>query len=282
VRSSLTGFDIFNTVMLQRSLDKRLVVIVESPEDSGVIDPHMNDSEIQTFPGYGKESVLVAAQMFLSRQIIEVIAVVDADLDRYSGRDQRHPPNVVMTEFYDLDADVLSHCSEALGAILANFTDRELRQVYLAEKGVSAHGAIWDMAIAVGEVRYYSVVRQIGLNLREFPLHQILEAYERGAAKDRALALALARTPDAADISASDVEIEVALLPDKQYIASGHDLVSALAALIRMRWGGTAGEKLLAPALRGAIQCQCWRRTVIYRFVRQWATQFNVNAWTCL
>jgi hypothetical protein len=281
VRSSLTGFDIFNTVMLQRSLDKRLVVLVESPEDSGVIDPHVNDNDVQTFPGYGKESVLAAAQMFLSLQIREVIAVVDADLDRYNGRQQQHPPNVVMTEFYDLDADVLFHCPQALNAILANFTDKPRRESYLASSDVSAHEAIWDMAIAVGEIRYCSVARQLGLNLRGFPLHEVIEGYERGAVQASVLALALARTPDAAEITTSDVAIEIAALPDKRYIASGHDLMSALAALIRKRWGGTAGEKLLASALRSAAQCQCWKKTVVYRFVREWARQFNVNAWTC-
>ncbi len=281
MRSSLTGVDIFNTVMLQRSLDKRLVVLVESPEDSGVIDPHVNDSDVQTFPGYGKESVLTAAQMFLSRQIREVIAVVDADLDRYNGRQQQHPPNVVMTEFYDLDADVLFHCPQALDAILANFTDKARRQLYLESRGISAHEEIWDMAIAVGEIRYCSMVRQCGLNLRRFPLHEVLEEYERGAAQARVLALALVRTPNAPEITTSDVAIEVAALPDKRHVASGHDLISALAALIRMRWGGTGGEKLLASALRSAAQCHCWKKTVVYRFVREWARQFNVNAWTC-
>lgn len=281
MRSSLTGVDIFNTVMLQRSLDKRLVILVESPEDSGVIDPHLNNSDLQTFPGYGKESVLTAAQMFLSRQIKEVIAVVDADLDRYIGRQKLQPPNVVMTEFYDLDADVLFHCPQALDAIVANFTDKARRQFYLASRGVSAHEAIWDMAIAVGEIRYCSVVRQCGLNLRGFPLQEVLDGYEQGIAKASVLALALARTPTVAEITTSDVAIEVAALPDKRHLASGHDLISALVALIRMRWGGAAREKLLASALRSAVQCQCWRKTVFYRFLREWARQFNVNAWTC-
>jgi hypothetical protein len=281
VRSSLTGVDIFNTVMLQRSLDKRLVVLVESPEDSGVIDPHLNDSDVQTFPGYRKESVLTAVQMFLSHQIREVIAVVDADLDRYNGRQQQHPPNVVMTEFYDLDADVLFHCPQALDGIVANFSDKARRQVYLASRGISAHEAILDMAIAVGEIRYCSVVRQCRLNLRGFPLHEVLEGYEQGAAQASVLALALARTPNAAEITTSDVAIEVAVLTDKRHVASGHDLISALAALIRKRWGGTAGQGVLASALRSAAQCQCWKKTVVYRFVQEWARQFSVTAWTC-
>lgn len=280
MRPSLTGVDMFNTVMMQRPLDKRLIVLVESPEDCGVIDPHVNDSEIQTFPGYGKESVLTAAQMFLSHQVREVMAVVDADLDRYNGR-QQPPSNVVMTEFYDLDADVLVHCPQALDGIVANFTDKDRRQSYLTSRGISMHEAIWDMAIAVGEIRYYSVVRQCGLDLRDFPLHEVLEEYERGAMQAAVLALALARTPNAAQITISEIAIEVAAVPDKQYVASGHDLISALAALSRKRWGGATGSKLLASVLRSAVQCQDWKKTVVYRLVREWARQFDVNAWTC-
>jgi hypothetical protein len=281
VRLSLTGVDIFNTVMMQRSLDKRLVIIVESAEDSGVIDPHLNESEIQTFPGYGKEAVLTAAQMFLSQQTSEVIAVVDADLDRYTGRDQQHPPNVVMTEFYDLDADVLSHCPQALDAIVTNFTNKVQRESYLAGRSVSVVTTIWDMAIAVGEVRYCSVIQQHGLNLRGFPLHMVVDGYEQGTVQASVLALALARTPNAPAITTSEVVVEVAALPGKQHIASGHDLISALAAISRMRWGGTAGEKLLASALRSATQCHCWKKTVVYKFIQEWAHQFSVNAWTC-
>jgi hypothetical protein len=281
VRASLTGVDIFNAIMMQRSLDKRLVVIVESAEDSGVIDPHLDENAIQTFPGYGKEAVLEAAQMFFNQQTREVIAVVDADFDRYTGRELQHPANVVMTEFYDLDVDVLSHCPQALDGIVANFTNKAQRESYLASRGVSVVDAIWDMAIAVGEVRYCSVVKQHGLNLRDFPLHMIVEGYEQGTTKASVLALALTRTPNAPTITTSDVAVEVAVLPGKPHIASGHDLISALAAFSRMRWGGTTGAKLLASALRSAMQCSCWKKTAIYKFIQEWARQFDINAWTC-
>jgi hypothetical protein len=284
VRSSLTGVDIFNAVMLQRSLDKRLVILVESPEDCGIIDPHVNNSDVQTFPGYGKESVLMAAQMFLNGQIGEVIAVIDADLDRYTGRQQQHPPNVVMTEFYDLDADMLVHCPQVVDAVAANFSDKARREAYLASRGISVNEAIWEMATAVGEVRYCSVIRLCGLNLREFPLHVILDEYEQGAVQAGVLALALARTPNAAQITTSDVAAEVASLPDKRYVTSGHDLASALSALTRKRWGGAVGDKMLASTLRSsaAAQCQWWKKTAVYKFVQEWARQFSVNAWTCL
>lgn len=281
MRASLTGYDIFNTVMLQRSLDKRLVVVVESPEDTGTIDPHMNERDIQTFPGYGKESVLTAAQMFLSHQVSDVVVLIDADLDRYIGHHLGYPKNVLMTEFYDLDADVLIHCPQALSATLANFTDRSKRQSYLASRGMSANEIIWDMAIAVGEIRYCSVVRQCGLNLRGFPLHEVIDGYEQGTIRASTLTLALARTVDAADITTSDVATDAAAIPDKRYIASGHDLMSALAAFIRKRWGGTPGEKILASALRSAVQCQCWRNTSVYKSVEGWASQLKVDAWTC-
>ena len=264
---------------MQRSLDKRLVILVESPEDCGVIDPHLNDSEVQTSPGYGMESVLVAAQIFWDNQIGEVIAVVDADLDRYTGR--QHSSNVVMTEFYDLDADVLFHCPQALNPILANFTDKTLRQPYLASRGTSAYDIIWEMAIAVGEVRYYSIMQQCGFNIRGFPLADVVKGYERADTLASVVAVALIRTPSAASITASDVAAEVAALPDKKYVASGHDLMSALATLSRMRWGSTAGATMLASALRIATQCPCWKQTIVYSFVQQWASQFTVKAWTC-
>lgn len=281
MRSALTGVDIFNTVMMQRSLDKRLVVLVESPEDSGVIDPHLNTSKVQTFPGYGKESVLMAAHMFFTRQIAEVVAVVDADFDRYNGRQQQHPSNVVITEFYDLDADVIVHCPHALEAIVANFTDKTRRQSYLANHGVSMHDAVWGIATAVGEIRYCSIVRQCGLNLRGFPLHEVLKGYEQGSAQASVLTVAVARSPNAIMPTASEIATEIATISNIRHVASGHDLVSALATLIRKRWGGTVGDKLLASTLRSAVQCHCWKNTVVYRFVRDWARQFTVNAWTC-
>jgi hypothetical protein len=281
VRASLTGVDIFNTIMMQRSLDKRLIVLVESPEDSGIIDPHLNEVDIQTFPGFGKESVLMAAELFLNFQMSEIVAVVDCDLDRYTGRDKTHPANVVMTEFYDLDADVLFHCPQALDAILANFTDRPSREAYLAARGVSAYDIIWEMAIAVGEIRYWSIIRQMGLNLRGFPIHEVIDGYEQGVVRASVLALTLARTAGGVQIKVADIETLAATIPDKRYIASGHDLASAVAAFIRTRWGGRVGETVLSSALRSAIQCQCWQRTIVHKFVQEWAGQFSVNAWTC-
>jgi hypothetical protein len=265
--------------MMQRKQDKRLIILVESSEDSGVIDPHLNDSEIDSFPGYGKESVLEAAQMFLDYEVGEVVAVVDADFDRYTGR--QHQSNVVMTEFYDLDADVMVHCRQASDAIVANFTDKDKRQSYLASHNVSVDDAIWNMAIMIGEIRYCSVVRQCGLNLREFPLHAVLKDYERGEAQAAALKIAVGRSSNAIALKASEITAEIIKLPDNRHIVSGHDLISALAAFIQNRWGGRAGNKVLASALRSAVQCQCWKRTVVYGCVWDWARQFAVNAWTC-
>lgn len=51
----LTGNDLFVSIQMMRQLDSRLTIVVEGSEDCGVIDPHVDDTVVQTIPGYGKQ-----------------------------------------------------------------------------------------------------------------------------------------------------------------------------------------------------------------------------------
>ena len=130
MRQYLTGSDLFAYIEMQRQLDARAVVVVEGPDDCGVIDPHVDEEVVHTIPGYGKASVVDAAVLFEHAGVARVSLVSDSDFDRQLGLASALPPNLILTEYHDLDADIFFGCPTLLTSVLANFSDRAKRQQY--------------------------------------------------------------------------------------------------------------------------------------------------------
>ncbi|WP_157630546.1 hypothetical protein [Kribbella catacumbae] len=279
----MTGVDLFNAVMMHHKVDQRLVLLVECSEDCGVVDPHLNETDLQSYPGYGKKSVVEAAGLLDANGVTSIAPIVDADFDRFTGADKTYTANVILTEFYDIDADVMFHCPDMIKSVTYNFSSHADYSAYSTTWSISAADLVTRLSLSVGVLRYLSVTHSVGLFLRNFPMHRALDGFEAGSLHSFVLAMGVMRSSaGVTPPTVADMEATLAPWSDRRLLCSGHDLVGALGALIRGRWGGAnVGNEVLAGALRAAVSCACWSRTVVFAAVRDWAQTFGVVAWTC-
>jgi hypothetical protein len=282
VRQALGGDDLFAYIMMQRQVDRRAVILVEGPEDCGIIDPHLMDSVVQTLPGYGKESVLTAAALLHIAGISDVLPVVDSDLDRQSTLNVRYPPNVAASEYHDLDADIFFNCPEITRQIVANFADRDMLRTYLERQQISILDLVTDRASVVGVLRYCSLKYGLGLRMRDFPIEPLME--QESSTISIAAQIACSRTIS----SPSQEEVEPLLdsqyagIAERESYCSGHDLTAALATAIRKHGAGKrVGAKMLSAAFRAAVGCACIQKLALFQQVQGWGVLLSIQPWHC-
>lgn len=284
MRQYLTGLDLFAYVQMLRQVDRRAVLVLEGPEDCGIVDPHVDTVHAHTIPGYGKQSVIDAAVLFENANVQEVRLVADADFDRQLSLTSSLPSNLILTEYYDLDADILFRCPTIVASVLANFTNRGVRSVHLARVGHDEMTCIVDVASAIGALRLVSLEQRIGLHLRDFPTDLLLDPYEKGAAYEDTIAqTASSRSPNASPVPVDGATVRAGLtrVVDRRMLCSGHDLIAALSSFVRKRWGGRSGMKVLSGTVRSALSCACWRQTQVYAEVERWSAALGTPVWSC-
>ena len=279
---SLTGYDLFAAIMMARQVDQRLVLLVESEEDCGVIDPHLNSADIHSIPGFGKQSVLEAATLLTQHRTCNVLCLIDSDFDPFTGQNASYPANVVSSEFYDLDADVLFHDQGAVKSLAVNFSRRDARETYLTSKALDLQDLVIEVSAAVGALRRMSVHNSLGYSLSDFPMQYAVKGFESGSLCAEIIRMADLRSPAAPAGGVDPVTLagELASLSDKRVVCRGHDIISTLSVLFR-GWGSGVGHKELESAARARVSCQVWRTTVFFREVASWASESSAVAWTC-
>lgn len=235
------------------------------------------------YPAMASNSVIDAAVLFERENVTRVRLIVDADFDRQLGLDAGLPSNLILTEFYDLDADIYFNCPEILVSMLANHCDRTKLRSYLHQRGTTAAAIIIDLAGSIGMLRYRSIRDNLQLRMRDFPTTGLISEYEAsGSAAIEIIKMAKARSiQNDLALDPEDLSNDLKRVSDLRFYCNGHDIVAVLASLVRKRWGGQAGATALAGTLRSAVSCACWQRTRAFDAISLWSLDLDVAVWTC-
>src|SRR5690349_18426064 len=104
MQDELTGEDVFSEIFLLRGSSDKPIVLVEGPSDLRTFELHVDDG-IELVVGHDRPRVERAIEIVDQREIPKVVGVIDADLDRFFGKEPDDlSPNLVSTEFYDLES----------------------------------------------------------------------------------------------------------------------------------------------------------------------------------
>ncbi|WP_343450256.1 hypothetical protein [Micromonospora oryzae] len=283
MQDSIDADSIFAELVMQRAADDRAIILVEGSEDVSALDPHVNEDECLTLPTTGN-SVLVGVVRLVDDAGLRRIAAI-SDLDWSGLLYPHHPsPNLFFTDQYDLDATILS-CPNVIARVTSAHCDRTKVDELLAR---TQTGSLLDLAIRIavtlGALRLLSVRKMLGLNLRKFPVEAVVD-WSIYAMNHRRLAeVAIARSVNATvtveELEAS-IKSEVCSIPIPLRYCSGHDLVSALAAIMRKGGGGQDGASVLSRVIRSAFSCSDLQSTSLYVKLRGWGETNGVQVWAC-
>ena len=286
MRELITGDDIYAQMLMLRMSDARTFVLLEGEDDQRALDVHIDDESAASINCFGKPNVMRAVGIADERQTRRVLAIVDRDWDDRLGG-QSSSPNIVYTDWYDLDATIASIEGVVDRIVYANGRKEDIK----ADIEESQHGSARDMIVAaasmVGLLRFLSVSGGWNLNMREFPVVDVLDPdnSKMGIDPDRLVALAMRRSKMAtsleSDVLAAFKRAE-SQVSDRYYYCCGHDIRSVMSALTNSRWGGKRfGRTQVGSAIRVALTCIVLASTRLYALVSEWAQLNRTKVWSC-
>lgn len=223
MRTDLDGTDLFNLLMMDPPRAENSLVVVEGESDFNLLADFLRSDEVDVVVGYGKRSLLEAA-VLASSALTRAVFLVDADFDRLNGAADAYPENVVLTDMYDLYMDACNADELCL---------RRVSRRYLEETELDPQEGVtraFDAALQIGAVRFASIANEHFLNMKEFPLRQVMDKSSLAVGIRDVVELALLRTEHVPPNKESIVgDAEVALEEvDVWLLVNSHDLLSAL------------------------------------------------------
>ncbi|WP_416393487.1 MULTISPECIES: hypothetical protein [unclassified Curtobacterium] len=223
MRSDLDGTDLFNLLMMDPPRAEDSLVVVEGESDFNLLADFLRSDKVDVVVGYGKRSLLEAA-VLASSALTRAVFLVDADFDRLNGAADAYPDNVVLTDMYDLYMDACNADELCL---------RRVSRRYLEETELDPQEGVtraFDAALQIGAVRFASIVNEHFLNMKQFPLRQVMDKSSLAVGIRDVVELALLRTEHVPPNKEAIVgEAEVALKEvDVWLLVNSHDLLSAL------------------------------------------------------
>lgn len=277
----LTPDDVFSHVLLLRSADERLILLVEGPTDCAVIDPHIERSAAQTIPGYGKATVIGVVTRANEKVVPRVAGLVDGDFDPVASNP--YPANVFATDLYDIDAEVFFSAG-VVERVSHSFGDRSRIRKHLESEGAAA---VTDMivpgAAAMGALRLVSLRDALGLCVRSLPVREFLDMRSGKCRVDLLVKASVDRTKtcrlSCEEICRRVEEVLESAGESMQSLCSGHDLAAVLACLARARWKASLGADQAEKAMRAALSCDGFAVFPFVVALARWANERQTAIW---
>lgn len=277
----LTATDLVNWLGMQRVVDARAFVVLEGPTDCQALESVIDGTSAMTVPGHAKTIVLEAIELSEARQMPHVLGIVDRDLDGVL-QPECVSDNVVYTDDYDLEATML-FAGTVFDRVVANMSDREVRERHLAEVSSSANELVIDIAGAVGLLRYASARDGHGLRCRKLPVHAVVNANGHAIDVHQLARVAISRSPNSTVAEGTVVTVvqeEQKTCQDLRRFCNGHDLAATLAMLAR-RWGSARSQVAIEENIRVAFGCAELKETNLYVAIQAWCERFGAAVWNC-
>jgi hypothetical protein len=281
---SLTGDDVFSSVVMLRAADNLAVVLVEGDGDAKCLTPHIDPDHARVLPCHGSSNLDRARELIDEQALTGVLAVRDAD---WFGVLSEPVPsdNLVYTDLYDLDATIILLTDVGRRIALVFGQPDQVHAACMRFSATSPSELVVRVAEGLGLLRAASHLAGAGLSLRDFPIHEVFDQTSLVLVEDRMIAIAIARTVKA---SVTVEEVRSALTQARSLgveparLCSGHDLAAALSLLCRSAWGGASlRREFVLQAVRSALSCADLRNLQLFRSVENWELRAGYKVWAC-
>lgn len=284
MRERLTADDLFSYILILRPVDKRIFFLLEGDSDYAALRAHIDESEVNVIPGYGKGIIEPAMSLVNSHAVPNVVALLDQDFGALLPGSVAQS-NIFITDHYDLDATIF-FSSDLCDRMAFNFGDGDQIKSLISDLGcVDLARASANLALAIGVLRYISVRDGLRLNLRDFPIGEVVRDDCRSLDMEALASLALKKGPQPPSKRTQELVIEIrgemARVTNPYSYCSGHDLARALSVILRKRGGVSLKPDTVERALRGAFGCAEIRATRVYSELTTWAQQADRRMWVC-
>ena len=283
LRAYATADDLYSQLIIYQAAEDSTILLLEGDSDYAALEQHIDVGACLAVPGHGKTVILGAMKLVDENRMQGVAALVDRDFVGIL-----HPPveshNLFYTDNSDIDSTIFLLDSPR-ERVVSNFSNQADRQRHLSSCNV--HSSL-ELAIAIaypiGVLRWISERDGYGLNLDRFPIESVLLQDCSCIDLQGACLIAVKRTKlateDLKDTIYTELETAIAEISDRYGYCRGHDLVKALATVMRKKWGGKFSYDVIENALRAAFSFEDLASTKFYKDLERWAQQFGQTIWS--
>ncbi|GAB3066395.1 DUF4435 domain-containing protein [Micromonospora schwarzwaldensis] len=280
---SLTPDVLLMEIEMLRTKDQRTILLVEGPNDMAILEPHLDDVECRSLPTGGKVNLLATIRLVNQRKLKRVLGIADRDWEGLLAAAVRIP-NVIYTDFYDIDATAL-FSGNVCQRVVSVHCDGPTVRAHLTKSGqADPLSVLVEVASEVGVLRMLNIRNGWGVKVRDFPVHEVIDTATLQVSQPRLAAIAAGRSKGA--VRAEDVATAMSAWSWGTYsrrdFCSGHDLISALAFVLKSAWGGKhVGVEAAGRAIRAALSCTELKATQFYAEVKKWGATRGAAIWCC-
>ncbi len=273
MREHITPDTIANNARMRRTIDHRVVVLVEGVTDALLLESLLDTESCVVQFGNDRDTAVAALRILNGSQFGGCIAIIDADFHRLSGSLEPED-NCFHSDGHDLEIMLLT--SQALDRVVGERGSREKIEAFAQSHGPVIASAILRLAEAIGKLRFVSFRDELNLRFKGMRFSRFVDRSCGAISSSDLLTEVIRRTEGHVDRAGIESSlIETAFGPfDSRDLCNGHDCIEILGQLLQRLLGsnqsGTVTKSVLERELRLAYTTADFHRTKLYRALIEW------------
>ena len=281
MREYIDSRDVANTVMMLATAFDGTIAIVEGVTDRRLYGKFFNKDKVEVLIAHSKSNVKNAVrETYRDRGFSSVIGIIDADLDRLTGKANKAP--LFLTDTRDSEGMMLN--SRAFDDILDEYGDRDRMDRFTDAYG-NIKKAIMSAAYPIGLLMYLSETKGLGFSFKELDYEYFIDRKTLKCDVKRMIENIMSRSRAARHISVKNVYQMILTEEEheKKDVCRGHDLMAVMAIGLKYIFGANNSRNLNDDILSGSFRLAYDRddieSTELFRESSEWCRENDLALW---
>lgn len=260
-----------------------LVLLVEGPDDDSLLGGHLAEGVVGITCG-GRSTVIESVRIAQDNSWNHVFGLIDRDIKPETIGVETLPDAVVVTDTYDLTADVAATKPGAIGQAVSAHAHREARRV-AAARGEDIETTVLDLATRFAGIRISVMRARYPIILEGFDFRRVLAPDFTTADASTFIDALRIRDKDFQFTTEQREEIEAQILTSagKRPLAGGHDIAGAAMGLVTLAGARQVPRLSIERTIRAFADCELLSRLECVRRLQELAIQrISLPMFDCL
>ena len=281
MREYIDSRDVANTVMMLATAFDGTIAVVEGITDRRLYGKFFDKEKVEVVIAHSKSNVRnTIRETFKERNFRRVVGIIDADLDRLTGRAHKAP--LFLTDTRDSEGMMLN--SKAFDDILDEYGDRDRMDRFTDSHG-SIKKAIMAAAYPIGLLMYLSETKGLGFSFKDLDYDYFIDRKSLRCDIKRMIENIMSRSRAARHVSVKNVYQMILTEEEheKKDVCRGHDLMAVMAIGLKYIFGANNSRGLNDDILSGSFRLAYDRddieSTELYRESSEWCKENDLALW---
>ena len=281
MREYIDSRDVANTVMMLATAFDGTIAVVEGVTDRRLYGKFFDKDKVEVIIAHSKSNVRnTIRETFKERHFRRVVGIIDADLDRLTGKAHKAP--LFITDTRDIEGMMLN--SKAFDDILDEYGDRDRMDRFTDSHG-NIRKAIMSAAYPIGLLMYLSETKGLGFSFKELDYEYFIDRKTLKCDIKRMIENIMSRSRAARHVSVKNVYQMILTEEEheKKDVCRGHDLMAVMAIGLKYIFGGNNSRNLNDDILSGSFRLAYDRddieSTELFRESSEWCKENDLALW---